>query len=649
MPADQTQVGPDTPMGATPGAGGCTFRAWAPRATAVHVSGSFNDWRTEDEACALVKDSNGYWSGFLPGLKAGDQYKFFVSHGSLKGFKRDPNAREIVAPDWNCVVSDPSSYPWHDVGFHAPAFEDLIIYQFHVGTYYAVDQFGNDRRAGRVAKFLDVLGRVEYLAALGVTAVQMLPIAEFETKFSLGYNGVDYFSPEFDYAVSPFEIGPYLVQANTLLAAKGQTLLKKEDIRGAANQLKALVDVLHVYGMAVVFDVVYNHAGGDFGDESMYFFDRLPPGDNNDSLYFTDQGWAGGLVFAYWNAGVRQFLIDNALFLCAHYHADGIRYDEVSVIDRFGGWHFCQDLTSTVRHSNAAVVQIAEFWNARQDLAVAPTAAQGAGFDQVWHAGIRDAVRGAIEQSTGGRDATVNLAPLRDALSTPGGFDGAWRAVQMLENHDLLLSSHSPQDRRPRIASACDPSNSRSWYARSRARVANGILLTGAGVPMIFMGQEILEDKYWNDSADDPDHRIWWDGLHQDRAMSDHLRFTRELIALRRRLISLRRGRANVFHAHDPTRVLAFHRWIEGHGEDVVVAVTLSESTHYGYALGFPRGGRWLEVFNSDVYDSWVNPRVAGNGGQVFAGGPAMHGLPSSASVVLPANGVVVFALADDS
>jgi 1,4-alpha-glucan branching enzyme len=321
----------------------------------------------------------------------------------------------------------------------------------------------------------------------------------------------------------------------------------------------------------------------------------------------------------------------------------------VSVIDRFGGWHFCQDLTSTVRHFNPAVVQIAEFWNARQDLVVAPTAANGAGFDQVWYAGIRDAVRGAIEQSTGGKDAAVNLALVRDALSAPGGFDGAWRAVQMLENHDLLLSSHSPQDRRPRIASACDPSNSRSWYARSRARVANGILLTGAGVPMIFMGQEILEDKYWSDSVDDPDHRIWWDGLRQDRAMSDHLRFTRELIALRRRLISLRRGRTNVFHAHDPTRVLAFHRWIEGHGVDVVVAATLSESTHYGYALGFPKPGRWTEVFNSDVYDGWVNPEVAGNDGQVVADGPAMHGLPSSACVVLPANGFVVFALADGS
>jgi 1,4-alpha-glucan branching enzyme len=647
MPADHTRVGPNTPMGANLVPGGCTFRAWAPRADAVYVAGSFNGWKHDDDASRLVRDANGYWSGFLPGVTAGAEYKFFMRGPGPRGpegFKRDPYAREIIAPDGNCVISDPAAYTWHDQGFRPPAFEDLIIYQFHIGTFYAADQAGNDRRAGRVAKFLDVLDRVEYLAELGVTAVQPLPIAEFPTAFSLGYNGVDYFSPEFDYAVAQGELTPYLARANALLAARGHSLVSAAEIRGAANQLRLLVDVLHVYGMAVIFDVVYNHAGGDFGDESLYFFDRVPSRDQNQSLYFTDQGWAGGLVFAYWNASVRQFLIDNAVFLAAEFHADGLRYDEVSVIDRYGGWRFCQDLTDTMRYAKSAAVQIAEFWNPGQDSAIRPTTSGGAGFDLVWHAGMREAVRGAIAQAAGGRDAFVNLDPVRDALAAPPGFDGAWRAVQMLENHDVLLTSHSPQDRRPRIPAVADPSNARSWYARSRARVATGLLLTGPGVPMLFMGQEFLEDKLWNDSPDDPDHRIWWEGLLHDRAMSDHLRFTRDLIALRRRLAALRRGQINIFHCHNPTRVLAFHRWIERQGHDVMVAVSLSESTYYGYAMGFPRGGRWLEVFNSDVYDGWVNPAVAGNGGGVFADGPAIHGLPSSASVVLPANGLVVFA-----
>ena len=108
--------------------------------------------------------------------------------------------------------------------------------------------------------------------------------------------------------------------------------------------------------------------------------------------------------------------------------------------------------------------------------------------------------------------------------------------------------------------------------------------------------------------------------------MQDHLRFTRELIALRRNFRALRSDSINVFHVHDGNRVLAFHRWIEGEGEDVVVVASLNEQTQYSYQLGFPGGGQWREVFNSDVYDNWVNPMVAGNGGGVEASGPAMHG-----------------------
>ena len=124
----------------------------------------------------------------------------------------------------------------------------------------------------------------------------------------------------------------------------------------------ALIDLLHVHGIAVIFDVVYNHAGGGFDDESIYFGDRQPTGDNNRSLYFTDQGWAGGLVFAYWKSEVRQFLIDNACFYFDEYHVDGFRFDEVTVIDRYGGWMFLQHLTDTLRFRKPQAIQIAEYW-----------------------------------------------------------------------------------------------------------------------------------------------------------------------------------------------------------------------------------------------------------------------------------------------
>jgi 1,4-alpha-glucan branching enzyme len=647
MPASQDHIDARTPLGANLVPGGCTFRAWAPRAQAVSVRGPFNNWQ-QDDASLLVKDANGYWAGYVPGVADGTAYKFYVQGNGSAGYKRDPFARELTLdppyPHSNCVVRSLGGYPWHDDNFRPPAFNDLVVYQFHIGVYYAVDAAGKDRRLHRGAKFLDVLDRIEYLADLGVNAIEPLPIVEFATAFGLGYNGTDYFAPEMAYAVPPDELPAYLDKANRLLVARNQDKLMAADLATQTGQLKALIDICHVYGLAVILDVVYNHAGGDFGDESLYFFDRAVFHSNNDSLYFTDQDWAGGLVFAYWNQDVRQFLIDNAHFFLEEYHVDGLRYDEVSVIDRFGGWRFCQDLTSTMRFSKPSAVQIAEFWNPDPSYAVRPPEAGGGGFDTVWVAGLRDAVRVVIGQASSGRGACVDLNPVRDNLYPLSGFPATWQAVQYLENHDLLLVTHSDQDKRPRMPALADPSNAHSWYARSRSRVATGLLLTAPGVPMLFMGEEFLEDKYWSDNPDDPNHLIYWDGLSRDKTMIDYLRFTRELLALRRRQPALRGERINVFHVHNDNRVLAFQRWLDEIGRDVVVVVSLNESTSYGYRVGFPSAGWWYEVFNSDVYDNWVNPIVAGNGTGVSADGDPMHGLPASASLVIPANGLLIFA-----
>ena len=96
----------------------------------------------------------------------------------------------------------------------------------------------------------------------------------------------------------------------------------------------------------------------------------------------------------------------------------------------------------------------------------------------------------------------------------------------------------------------------------------------------------------------------------------------------------------NVFHMHNDNRVIAFHRWLGGLGRDVITVANLRDQTWWNYEIGFPSQGRWLEIFNSDVYDNWVNPAPAGNGGQIWAGGPPLHGLAASASVV---SGCLVF------
>jgi 1,4-alpha-glucan branching enzyme len=97
-------------------------------------------------------------------------------------------------------------------------------------------------------------------------------------------------------------------------------------------------------------------------------------------------------------------------------------------------------------------------------------------------------------------------------------------------------------------------------------------------------------------------------------------------------------------HVHDQNRVLAFHRWVEGEGHDLLVVVHLADFTRVGYRLGFPGGGDWRELFNSDAYENWINAGVAGNSGHVMAGPQPLHGFAYSATVVLPAHSILIFA-----
>ena len=319
--------------------------------------------------------------------------------------------------------------------------------------------------------------------------------------------------------------------ANALLDAKGLQRYDVQDLRGEMNQLKALIDLCHIYGLAVILDVVYNHAGGDFGDQSMYFFDRQSTaGGNGNSLYFTDRGHAGGLVFDYGKPEVRDFLIQNAKFFLNEYRVDGFRYDQVSVIDHDGapnGWGFCQDLTNTLHEHRPGAMNKAEYWDVNPYVVKAPQ--EGAGFDTTLTDGLRIAIRDVIGNASAPDERPLNMTGLARSL-WPDGFAEEWRFVQGPENQDIVYV-----DREQRVARLGDPGNPRSWYGRSRARVATGISLTAPGIPMLFMGQEFLEDKQWSDNLDfHKDLLLYWAGLDTgDKQMLDHLRFTRELLALR--------------------------------------------------------------------------------------------------------------------
>jgi 1,4-alpha-glucan branching enzyme len=635
MPASLDHIHSGTPMGANLIGEGATFRVWAPHARSVHVLGDFNG-RQRDDRGLLTRDAHGHWRGFIPGVRDRHRYMFYVVGEGGEGPKRDPYARELQTPFPSECIIRRTDFPWHETGYVTPRFPDFVIYQLHVGTFFTP----NLPRKGGI--FLDVARKIPHLADLGVTALQLLPIQEFQTRFSLGYNGTDYFSPEMDFGVEDPDLAPYVAEVNKLLDAQGLTRYAVEALRGEMNQLKALVDLCHLYGLAVLLDVVYNHAGGDFGDQSLYFLDRQSAaGGNRNSLYFTDTGHAGGLVFDFAKPEVRDFLIQNAKFYLDEYRVDGFRYDQVSIIDHDGaphGWRFCQDLTATLRHQRPSALDKAEYWSVNPYVVKAPP--EGAGFDTTLTDGLRIAIRRVISDASHPDVRPLDMTGLARSL-WPQGFAEHWRFVQGAENHDIVY-----RGREQRVARLGHPDDPRSWFARSRARVATAIGLTAPGIPMLFMGQEFLEDKQWSDDlAFHKDLLLHWAGLDGgDKQMLDHLRFTRELTGLRWRYPALRGQGFRVVHVHDQDRLLAFHRWVEGEGHDVIVVVHLATFNRFGYRIGFPASGEWREVFNSDVYENWVNPQVAGNGGRVHAEPWPLHGFACSAALVLPANSVLVFA-----
>lgn len=639
----QANVSAQTPMGANLFGGGATFRAWAPAAVAVYVNGEFggvSSWmKAASDAMLMKRDDDGCWSGFVPDAQDGDPYLFYVVGTGTSGYKRDPYARELTVdpafPNCNCVIrQNGATFPWADNGFVTPDFSNMIVYQLHVGTFYGPpDRYGT---------FLDVVEKIPYLAALGVNVLQPMPVQECKTLPTEGYNGTDYFSPDTPYGVHNASLAPYLATVNQFRAAKGAPPLSVESITSAPDQLRILVDLCHLYGIAVAFDVVYNHAGGFEGDdEALLFWDRRPTGNNNDSQYFTDIGYVDGLSFALWNADVRQFLINSARYFVDEFHIDGIRYDEISKLismNEGSGVEFVQGITGTLRYLHPGFLQNAEFWDVNTNV-VAPASAGGYGFDVTQHDALRIAMRSAISQTSYGAAAPVSMTAIAQAVYPPS-FQHGWQAVPCIENHDIVRVGAQL-----RIPALADGSDHRSWYARSRSRVAMAVLLTAPGIPQLFMGQEFLEDKQWYEDVTHP-NRINWAGLDAgEKPMVDFLRFTQDAIRLRWRQPALRADFVNAFHIHDGNRVLALQRLDFRGGRDTIVVASLNDTNYYGYQIGFPSGGTWLEVFNSDVYDGWVNPNVAGNGGSIVAdGNRPMHGFAASASIVIPANSVVVFA-----
>lgn len=532
--------------------GGVAFRVWAPFADAVHVAGTFNQW--DKTAHPFASEGNGYWSVDVPGAKVGHEYQFVIRRGEEELWHKNPYASEVVNSSGNAVIHNPN-FDWSGDAFVMPPWNELVIYEMHVGTFNRLpDQNRGD--------FHSLIAKLPYLNDLGVNAIEIMPVLEFPMDDSWGYNPSD-----------PFSI---------------------ESGLGGPQGLHAMVKAAHQHGMAVIMDVVYNHFGP--GDLDLWRFDGWSDGEHDGGIYFYDRSRAhtewGHTRPDYGRPEVRQYLRDNALFWLDKYRIDGLRFDSVINIRRGDsgdlpdGWSLLQWINNEITWSQPWKITIAEDLQ-NNEWITKDTASGGAGFGSQWDAGFVHPIRQAIITPN---DQDRNLFAVANALEHGYGPD-AMKRVVYTESHDEVANGHA------RVSEEIWPGHASSWFSRKRSTLGAALVFTAPGIPMIFQGQEFLEDGFFGDIDPlDWNKLVLFSGIHL---------LYRDLIRLRRNWFNQTRGLCghgrNVHHINNGDKVLAFHRWQNGGpGDDVVVVANFADRGYERYSIGFPRPGLWRVRFNSD-------------------------------------------------
>ena len=564
-----------TGMGSTPYSDalgkGVTFRVWAPDATSVTVRGSFNGWSAT--ANPLVKEAGGLglWSADISAARAGDQYKYFLS-GSL--WKMDPRGRQVVNSAGNTIVYDPKAFNWAGDARLPVTASNLVIYEMHVGAFYDPAP-----ASGGPGKFSDAITKLDYLAQLGINAVELMPLMEFAGDYSWSYNPAD----------------PYAVE-NTGY--------------GGPDGLKSFVKAAHQRGIRVLLDVVHNHYGPS--DLDLWTFDNGA----SPSIYFYTAAnicctsWGGRPNYS--TQGVRSFIIDSFRQWLDEYDVDGFRWDAVGAMRYYDPGHVgIPDADSLIQYINSTVIHS----DHPGAISIAEDQSSGMSFDGEWATSFGDTL---ISLIANGSDSARDVAGLFTAMNASG-----FARVLYDESHDLVgdLNGAGAQ-RLPYRIQSTDPTG---YYARKRSMLAAAVVLTTPGIPMLFMGQEMLETQQFGDS-----NPLHWTN---QTTYASVVQFYHDLIRLRRNLdgISLGLTGPNITsHVVDNTaKVLAFHRWGAGPNDQVMVVMNFSNQALTNYAVGgFPASGTWYVNLNSDwtTYGSDFENKgsglvqVSGGNGQLTLG-----------------------------
>jgi maltooligosyltrehalose trehalohydrolase len=432
-------------FGARPqGDGSTVFRVWAPRAggLGVKVLGDV------PRALPLEDVGGGVFEARVPGVAAGADY-FYVVNGNERP---DPVSRSQPAGVHGpSRVVAPEAFAWTDEGWKGAGLKDYVVYELHTGTFTPEGTFES------------VIPKLAHLKSLGVTAVELMPVAEFPGARNWGYDGAHLYAPQSTY--------------------------------GGPEGLKKLVDACHREGLAFVLDVVYNHLGpeGNYAGEYMPLYSEAHKSPWGAGLNFDGEG----------SEGVRRYFVENALYWLTEYHVDGLRLDAVHAITDTSETHLLKQLAEEF-HAQARALGRTAHLIAESDLndvAVIRSPAEGGlGLDAQWSDDFHHSLHAAVTKADRGYFADFGkVGDLARAISEGfvycgqhsefrGKCHGTSSAdrpgeqfVVCIQNHDQIANGYWG-DRLSRL------------LRPGQQRLAAAILLAGApNVPMLFMGEEWAE------------------------------------------------------------------------------------------------------------------------------------------------------------
>lgn len=535
-------------MGAIPIEGGYAFRVWAPNAAAVSLVGEVNGWDPQQHP--MQSEGNGHWYVEAPGASMWQEYQYLVTHGERSFHRVDPRALAVTNSVGNGLLYDHGAFDWEGDDFTPPHQHEMVIYETHIGSFV-------DTGEGPAA-LQDAAGKLSYLSELGINAIELMPLMEFAGDYSWGYNPAHIFAVESTY--------------------------------GGPEALKGFVREAHRHGIAVLIDVVYNHFGPS--DLATWQFDGWAENGKGGIYFYNDHRsstpW-GETRPDYGRAEVRDFILDNARMWLRDYHADGLRLDMTPYMRRVHGthgdeipegWAMMRKIGEMVRADFPGRVVIAE--DLHNIAAVTSTEPGGAAMHAQWDGQFVHPVREAIivPDDTDRSITAVGRAVLHE-------YHHPFDRVIYTESHDEVSNGSA------RITSEVTGDNPAGWHAQKRATLGAALVLTAPGMPMLFQGQEFLEDEWFRDTVPLDWERAW--------AFRDITRMFRDLIRLRRNAdgdtAGLSGPRTTVVCVDEEANVLAYVR-SSGDGQHVLVAINLSD--HAVQRKVELRGGRWRVRFNSD-------------------------------------------------